>query len=81
MVVADTQFHARQAAKKVEVDYEVLEPITDPFEALKPGAPLVHSEDTFAPRPSNLLQPITAFARGDVDAALRTPRTSSKRPS
>ena len=48
MVVADTQFHARQAAAKVRVDYEVLEPLTDPFEALKPGAPLVHSADTFA---------------------------------
>ena len=71
MVVADTQFHARAAAKKVKVDYEVLEPITDPFEALKPGAPLVHSNDTFAPRPSNVLQPVTAFARGDVDAALK----------
>jgi xanthine dehydrogenase molybdenum-binding subunit len=72
MVVADTQFHARQAAKYVRVDYEVLDPITDPFEALKPGAPLVHSPGTFAPRPSNVLQPITAFARGDVDAALST---------
>ena len=70
MVVADTQFHARQAAKQVRVDYEVLEPVTDPFEALKPGAPLVHPEGTFAPRPSNLLKPVTAFARGDVDAAL-----------
>jgi xanthine dehydrogenase molybdenum-binding subunit len=70
MVVADTQFHARQAAKQVKVDYEVLEPVTDPFEALKPGAQLVHPEGTFAPRPSNLLNPVTAFARGDVDAAL-----------
>ena len=47
MVVADTQFHARQAAAKIKVDYEVLEPITDPFKALEPGAPLVHSADTF----------------------------------
>jgi selenium-dependent xanthine dehydrogenase len=70
MVVADTQFHARQAAAAVKVDYHVLEPITDPFEALKPGAPLVHSPDVFAPRASNVLQPITAFSRGDVDAAL-----------
>ena len=70
MVVADTQFHAREAAKKVTVDYEVLEPLTDPFEALKPGAPLVHPPDTFAPRPSNVLQPATAFSRGDVDGAL-----------
>ena len=70
MVVADTQFHAREAAKKVNVDYEVLEPLTDAFEALKPGAPLVHPPDTFAPRPSNVLQPVTAFSRGDVDGAL-----------
>jgi selenium-dependent xanthine dehydrogenase len=70
MVVADTQFRARQAAAKVRIDYEVLEPLTDPFEALKPGAPLVHPSDTFAPRPSNILQPTTAFSRGDVDAAL-----------
>lgn len=72
MVVADTQFHAREAAKRVTIDYEVLEPITDPSEALKPGAPLIHSSDTFAPRPSNILQPTTTFARGDVDAALAT---------
>jgi xanthine dehydrogenase molybdenum-binding subunit len=72
MVVADTQFHARQAAAKVRIDYEVLEPLTDVFEALKPGAPLVHSSETFAPRPSNILQPTTAFSRGDVDAAFAT---------
>jgi selenium-dependent xanthine dehydrogenase len=70
MVVADTAFHAREAAKRVRVDYDVLEPITDPFEAMTPGAPLVHSEETFSPRPSNILQPVTRFARGDVDAAL-----------
>jgi xanthine dehydrogenase molybdenum-binding subunit len=70
MVVADTAFHARRAAAQVTVDYEVLEPITDPFAALKPDAPLVHPPDCFAPRPSTVLQPITKFARGDVDAAL-----------
>src|SRR2546428_3933675 len=41
MVVADTQFHARQAADKVKVDYEVLPPLTNAFEALKPGPPQV----------------------------------------
>jgi selenium-dependent xanthine dehydrogenase len=71
MVVADTQWHAREAAQKVKVDYEVLEPVTDPFKALEPGAPLIHSNDTFAPRNSNILQPTTAFQRGDVDAALK----------
>jgi xanthine dehydrogenase molybdenum-binding subunit len=71
MVVADTQFHAREAAKRVKVDYEVLEPVTDPFKALEPDAPLVHSSETFGPRPSNLLKPVTAYRRGDVDAALK----------
>jgi xanthine dehydrogenase molybdenum-binding subunit len=70
MVVADTQFHAREAARNVKVDYEVLEPMTDPLETLKPDAPLVHSPDTFRPTSSNVLQPVTAFSRGDVDAAL-----------
>jgi xanthine dehydrogenase molybdenum-binding subunit len=70
MVVADTAFHARRAAVRVKVDYEVLEPVTDTASALAPGAPLVHSVETFAPRPSNVLQPTTAFLRGDVDAAL-----------
>ena len=30
---------AREAAALVEVEYEVLEPVTDPFAALEPGAP------------------------------------------
>ena len=71
MVVADTQFHARAAAEKVKVEYEVLEPITDAFDALTPGATLVHSSDTFSPRPSNVLQPVTAYRRGDVEKALK----------
>src|SRR6185503_5543211 len=70
MVVADTQFHARQAASRITIDYEVFDPLIDPFDAMKPGAPLVHPTDTFSPRSSNVLQPITAFSRGDVDAAL-----------
>src|SRR5262249_56623297 len=70
LVVADTQFHAREAAKQVRIDYDVLEPVTDPFEAMKPDAPLIHSSDTFSPRPSNVLQPTTSFSRGDVDADL-----------
>ncbi|MGE3844348.1 MAG: molybdopterin cofactor-binding domain-containing protein [Vicinamibacterales bacterium] len=71
MVVADTQFHARKAAAAVRVDYEVLEPVTDVFEALKPESPQVHSSETLMPL-ANRLDPITAFQRGDVDAAFRT---------
>jgi CO/xanthine dehydrogenase Mo-binding subunit/aerobic-type carbon monoxide dehydrogenase small subunit (CoxS/CutS family) len=68
MVVADTSFHARQATAQVEVDYDVLEPVTDPVAALQAGAPQVHSADTVYPSP-NLID-TTAFSRGDVNAAL-----------
>ncbi len=66
MVVADTAFHARQAADKVKVDYTVLEPVTDPFAAMEPGAPLVHPAGNLFEH-DNVLDS-TAFSRGDVDA-------------
>ena len=62
MVVADSEFHARRAAAAVAVDYEVLEPVTDPEAALAPGAPAIHPK-------GNLLE-TCQFARGDVDGAL-----------
>jgi xanthine dehydrogenase molybdenum-binding subunit len=62
LVVADTQHHARQAADAVRIEYEVLEPVTDPSAALEPDAPQVHES-------GNLLE-VSAFSRGKVDAAL-----------
>jgi len=67
MIVADTAFHARQAADKVKVDYTVLEPVTDPFRAMEPGAPKVHPENNLWTH-DNILD-TTAFSRGDVEAA------------
>jgi selenium-dependent xanthine dehydrogenase len=68
LVVGDSMFHARQAADKVEVEYEVLPPVTDPFAALAPGAPQVHASGNLH-QSENLIE-TTAFARGDVRAAL-----------
>jgi selenium-dependent xanthine dehydrogenase len=68
LVVADTAFHARRAAERVRVEYEVYEPVTDPFVALEPDAPQVHAPGNLHVHP-NLLER-TAFGRGDVDAAL-----------
>ncbi len=62
VVVADTRFHARRAAELVRVDYEVLEPVTEPEAALAPGAPEVH--------PGGNLLEACASTRGDVEAAL-----------
>ncbi|MEX1310667.1 MAG: molybdopterin cofactor-binding domain-containing protein, partial [Candidatus Sulfomarinibacteraceae bacterium] len=62
IVVADTQHHARMAAERVEVEAEVLQPVTDPEAALRPDSPPVHEG-------GNLLE-VCAFHRGDVEAAL-----------
>ncbi len=62
LVVADTQFHARQAARAVRVEAEPLTPVTDPQAALAPGAPAIHAA-------GNLLE-VCAYSRGDVAAAL-----------
>ena len=67
LVVADSAFHARQAADKVAVDYEVLPPVTDPFAALEPDAPQVHAPGNLH-ESKNLIE-TTAFARGDLEAA------------
>jgi len=42
LVAADHPEIARRAAKKIVVDYEVLEPVTDARKALGPGAPRLH---------------------------------------
>jgi CO/xanthine dehydrogenase Mo-binding subunit len=68
LVVADTAFQARQAAANITVDYEVYQPVTDPFTAMAPDAPQVHAPGNLHVHP-NLLD-TTAFSRGDVDAAL-----------
>ncbi|MCS7110507.1 MAG: xanthine dehydrogenase family protein molybdopterin-binding subunit [Candidatus Caldarchaeum sp.] len=43
-VAAETPEAAEEAVEAVEVEYEPLEGVFDPEEALKPGSPLVHEE-------------------------------------
>jgi carbon-monoxide dehydrogenase large subunit len=43
-VVAVDRYAARDAADKIEVDYEALPAITDPEKALQPGSPRVHEK-------------------------------------
>jgi xanthine dehydrogenase molybdenum-binding subunit len=64
IVVAETRQQARAAAEFVDVEYEVLSPVTDPLAAIVPDAPVaVWGTD------DNVLS-VSAYARGDVDAAL-----------
>ena len=62
VVAAETRHAAREAAALIEVEYEVLDPVTDPFDALADGAPLLHEG-------GNVLS-VSRVQRGDVDAAL-----------
>jgi len=62
-VAAESESAARHAAERVEVEYEVLEPVLDPESALAPAAPRVN------PRHENLLSR-TVIQRGDAVAAL-----------
>ncbi|HET6436853.1 MAG TPA: selenium-dependent xanthine dehydrogenase [Anaeromyxobacter sp.] len=62
-VAAESPRIAREGAALVEVEYELLPPVLDPAESIRPGAPRVN------PRHENVLSQ-TQFARGDVDSAL-----------
>lgn len=44
VVIADNRYLAEDAAELVKVEYEVLPAVTDVYQALEPGAPILHSE-------------------------------------
>src|SRR5207237_10004996 len=63
-VAAETRAAARQAADLIEVEYAVLDPVTDPVEAMRPEAPPIHAD-------GNVLS-VSRVKRGDVEAAIAT---------
>jgi len=67
LVAAETEELAEEAAAKIVVDYEVLPPVLSIEEALKPGAPQVHTEFV---EEGNLLRH-TTLRKGDVEAGFR----------
>ena len=71
--VAAINIHiAAEAAKKIEVQYEILEPVTDPIEAMSSDAPLIHEDliarslSGTADKPSNIASHMEV-GRGDVE--------------
>src|SRR5215204_1144274 len=60
LVAADHPETARAAAKRIEVDFEILEPLTDPERALDPDSPPLHPS-------GNLLRHVP-IRHGDPDA-------------
>jgi xanthine dehydrogenase molybdenum-binding subunit len=65
IVVADTRQHAREAAKLIEVNYDVLKPFTDPDVALA-------STDTAVWKTTSNTLSESRYQRGDVDANFAT---------
>jgi CO/xanthine dehydrogenase Mo-binding subunit len=61
LVVAETERQAEHARDLIEVEYEDLPPITDPREAMKPGAYQVHPA-----YPGNIIKHIP-IRKGDVE--------------
>ncbi|QEG37251.1 molybdopterin cofactor-binding domain-containing protein [Bythopirellula goksoeyrii] len=64
-VVAENQRLARRAAELIDIEYEVLEPVTSPRAALEPDAPRVHPH-----LESNLLSK-SSLKRGDIEEGFR----------
>jgi selenium-dependent xanthine dehydrogenase len=70
-VVADTAANASAAAAKIKVDYEVLQPLTDMFEALKPNAPKL--------TPKGNILSLSELRVGDPDTALKNSKFVARR--
>ena len=64
LVAADTMANARAAAALVDVEYDVLDPVTSPAAAMAPDAPQLH------PHAAGNVLSVSVVRRGDVDAAL-----------
>jgi xanthine dehydrogenase molybdenum-binding subunit len=64
-VAADTADIAAAALRLIEVEYEDLPPLTDPADALQPGAPVIHDEKLPTPAAHEALK---AGEPGDAEA-------------
>lgn len=65
-VVADSEAAAEEGCRRISVTYEVLPAVTDPEEAMRPGAPVVHDKD---PAVSGIARPrdnVVAELHGEI---------------
>ncbi len=62
LIAADTERIAQAASDLIEVEYEPLPGVFDPFDAMKPGAPIVHEPDNIVAR--------WKIRKGDAKAAI-----------
>ena len=76
-VAADTEEAAETAVDLIEVEYEEMEPLLDPLEAIKPNAPVLHPDLlSYRGLPTKLEAVSNVFAylrwgKGDVEAGFQ----------
>jgi CO/xanthine dehydrogenase Mo-binding subunit len=76
-VAAETEEAAAAALDLIEVDYEELQPLIDPLEAIKPDAPVLHPDlPSYKGLPAPLEKASNVFAylrwgKGDIEAGFR----------
>jgi len=75
-VAATTQSIARKALQLIEVDYEILPHVTDVDEAMKPGAPILHSDMITAnvdpaPKKASNIAARHEFGHGDPEVGFK----------
>lgn len=73
-VAATTEEIAKEAAKLIEVEYELLEPVTNALDAMKPDAPLLHPNlaeyyhaPIFHPIPGTNISNHYKLRKGDIE--------------
>src|SRR3990172_9017786 len=76
-VAAGTKSAAEQALELIEVEYDELEPLLDPLEAVKPGAPVLHPDllsyrglPVPVEKPSNVFSYLK-WGKGDIEEGFR----------
>ena len=74
---ADDPETAEEALTLIDVEYEEITPVFDPFEAMKPGAPLIHEGSPTYDSPTGPFQPqgniadLETFSDGDLEQGFR----------
>src|SRR5436190_3199174 len=64
-VVAETEASAEEGCRRLKVDYDILPAVTDPAQAIAPGAPLIHGDKPREQRVTDVQRNIVAESHGE----------------
>src|SRR5271167_1955106 len=64
-VVAETEAAAEEGCRRLRVDYGILPHVTDPMQAIRPGAPTIHPDKTTEHRVADASRNIVAETHGE----------------